>query len=214
MNMRLDTPLELTDALAFVPVDDATLQQARDLALKQRNDLVAQQRREETARLSASASKMERLPSVAAFADYGSIGSGIQNALPTRTLGIALRVPIFDGGRREARRADAESQLRQERLRTADLRDQIGLDVRLALDALASAAEEVKVAEEGLSLSENELAQAQRRYDAGVATGLEVTDAQTRVARARDNRIAALFHHAQARIDLGQASGTLRAMLP
>ena len=71
-------------------------------------------------------------------------------------------------------------------MRTNDLKEQIELDVRLALDALHSAEEQVKVAKEGLELAENELAQARRRYDAGVAIGLEVTDAQTPAgARAR-----------------------------
>ncbi len=93
------------------------------------------------------------------------------------------------------------------------MKDQIDLDVRLAIDALQSAEDEVKVAAEGLTLAENELAQARRRVDAGVAISLEVTDAQTRLSRARDNQTAALFHHAQARIDLGQATGTLRRML-
>ena len=48
---------------------------------------------------------------------------------------------------------------------------------------------------------------------AGVATSLEVTDAQTRLSRARDNQTTALYHHAQARIDLGQATGALDRFL-
>ena len=76
-----------------------------------------------------------------------------------------------------------------------------------------SAEDEVKVAAEGLTLAENELAQARRRVDAGVAISLEVTDAQTRLSRARDNQTAALFHHAQARIEFGQATGALRRLL-
>jgi outer membrane protein TolC len=150
---------------------------------------------------------------VSAFGDYGSIGGWVNDALPTRTYGVSLRVPIFDGGRREGRRAEAESQLRQERVRTNDLRDQIQLDVQLAIDALQSADDEVKVAAEGLTLAEDEVAQARRRVVAGVAISLEVSDAQTRLARARDNQTAALFHHAQARIDLGQAAGVLRSFL-
>jgi outer membrane protein len=49
--------------------------QAKAQALQERPDLKAQQDREENARLSASAVKMERLPSLAAFGDYGSIGT-------------------------------------------------------------------------------------------------------------------------------------------
>ena len=65
----------------------------------------------------------------------------------------------------------------------------------------------VKVAQEGLELSENELAQARRRYAAGVANSVEVTDAQTRLERARDNQTAALYNYNLARIDLAQAMG-------
>jgi len=213
MNLRLDTEIELTDRLTFQPVDTAELEEAKASALKMRPDYKAQLERQDNARLSSSAVKMERLPSVSTFANYGSIGSGITSAFPTRTYGVTLRVPIFDGGKREGRRVEAESQLRLERIRAGDLKDQIDLDVRLAVDALQSAEEEVKVAAEGLTLAENEVAQARRRVDAGVAISLEVTDAQTRLARARDNQTMALFHHAQARIDLGQATGTLRRFL-
>jgi outer membrane protein TolC len=68
----------------------------------------------------------------------------------------------------------------------------------------------VKVAREGLDLAENELAQARRRYDAGVAIGVEVTDAQNRLARARDNQTAALYNYNVGRIDLAQAMGAVR----
>jgi outer membrane protein TolC len=213
MNLRLDNDIELTDQLTYNPVDPAELEQVKASTLMMRLDYKAQLERQDNARLSASAVKMEHLPSVSTFANYGSIGSGITSAFPTRAYGVTLRVPIFDGGKREGRRSEAESQLRQERIRAGDLKDQIDLDVRLAVDALQSADEEVKVAAEGLTLSENELAQARRRVDAGVAITLEVTDAQTRLSRARDNQTMALFHHAQARIDLGQATGTLRRFL-
>jgi outer membrane protein TolC len=213
MGMRLDTEVRLTDRLEYRPVDAIALQQAREQAMRSRPDLKAQQEREQSARLSASATKLERLPSVHAFGDYGTIGSGFDAALPTRTVGIAVRVPIFDGGRRDARRAESASQYRQEKARTKDLEEQVELDIRLALDALSSAEEQVKVAGEGLELAGNELAQARRRYDAGVAAGLEVTDAQTRLERARDNRTAALFQYYVARVDLAQAMGNVRSAI-
>jgi outer membrane protein TolC len=156
---------------------------------------------------------MQRLPSVNAFGDYGSIGSGPDSALPTRTYGISLRVPVFDGGRRDAQRAESASQYRAEKVRTNDLKQQIDLDVRLALDDLKSADDQVKVAQEGIDLSQNELAQARRRFEAGVSTGVEVTDAQTRLERARDNQTAALYAYSVARINLAQALGRVRATL-
>ena len=75
MNLRLDTEIELTDRLTYAPVDAITLEQARAEALKLRAELKAQQEREANARLSGSAVRMERLPSLAAFGDYGTIGT-------------------------------------------------------------------------------------------------------------------------------------------
>ena len=213
IGMDLAATVELTQKLEFLPVTVASLEEAIKLALESRCDWKAQVKREEAARLNKSAVKWERLPSASVFADYGSIGSGFNDAIPTRTYGIAVRIPIFDGGRRDARRAESTSQLLQERLRTQDLRDQIELEVRTALDSLQSAADQVRTAEEGVALAEGELEQAQRRYAAGVGSSIEATDAQTRLQRARDNRIAALFNYNLARIELGTATGTIRLMI-
>ena len=42
---------------------------------------------------------------------------------------------------------------------------------------------------------------------------MEVTDAQTRLERARDNQTAALYNYNVARIDLAQAMGKVRSMV-
>ena len=207
------TPVRLTGRLDMQPVDQTTPEKALDVALQSRADWKAQQKREKTAQLTYSGVKMERLPTLVGFGDYGSNGLAIDNSVPTRTVGVALRLPIFDGGRRDARRAESLSQYEQERLRSLDLRRQIDLDVRLALDDLQSATDQVQVATEGLAQVEAEVEQAQRRYKAGVSSSLEVTDAQTRLARARDNRIAALFLYSRARLQLYQAMGTIRQVV-
>jgi outer membrane protein TolC len=122
---------------------------------------------------------------------------------------VTLKVPIFDGGRREARREESFIQYRQEQIRERDLEQQVELEVRLAIDALRSAEAQVIAAQEGLTLAQNELEQAQRRYQAGVTNSIEVTDAQTRLDRARDNQLAALYAHNLARIDLASATGSI-----
>ncbi|HLJ47573.1 MAG TPA: TolC family protein [Bryobacteraceae bacterium] len=208
IGVRLDNPVQLTDRLSYLPVDPEEEEKAVKLARDTRPDLKAQQERETSARLSYSSVKMERIPSIAAFGDYGPTGTNTSQ-IPTREYGIALRIPIFDGGRRDARRAESASQLRQEKIRTADLKDQIELEVRTALDSLRSADAQVKASREGLQLAENELAQARRRYQAGVTNSVEVTDAQTRLDRARQNEIDALYNHNLARIDLATAMGRI-----
>src|SRR5579864_457332 len=213
IGLRLENRVELMGKLEYVPVQNVEDAQALTTARENRAELKAQGQREENAKLNYSATKLERLPTLGAFANYGDLGSSVTDALPTRAYGITLRVPIFDGGRRDARRVESASAYRQEKIRTADLRDQVELDVRLALESLHSADAQVKAAEDGLMLAQNELAQAQRRYKAGVTNSIEVTDAQTRLDRARDNRINALYNYNVARIDLGTATGTIQSMI-
>lgn len=210
MGLDLSVSVELTGSLAYQPVDTAALESALRLAQGKRAEIAAQQQREQLARLNLSSVEAERLPTLSFFSDYGSIGRQDIGVRPTRTFGFALTVPLFDGGRRRQRREESLSQLRQEQIRTRDLRDQVELEVRLALDSLRSAAEQVETAREGLLLAQNEVEQARRRYAAGVAVPLEITDAQTRLDRARDNQVAALYNYNLARLELAAATGTIQ----
>lgn len=177
-------------------------------ALGTRADLQAQQKRESALQLNARSISAERLPSFGASGDYGNIGNG-SSGLPTRAIGVGVRIPIFDGGRREARRAEANIQVRQEHLRFEDLKRQVEYEVRVSLQNLENARAQIQTAKLGLELAENELAQARRRTEAGVGTNVELTDAQTRLSRARDNNLVALYLFNLARIDVASASGNI-----
>lgn len=214
LGLDLYIRVEPVEKMAYESVYIHDPRTAVEIALESRADWKAQLKREESARLNHSASRFERLPSVSLFADYGTIGSGIDNAVPTRTYGFSVKVPIFEGGRLEGMRAESSSMLRLQQERTQDLRDQIELEILVALDSLQSADLQVAAAREGLQLAEKELAQAERRYEAGIGSSIEVTDAQTRLERARDNNIQALFIHNIARIDLHSAMGTIRQIIP
>jgi len=209
MGLNLDANVELSDKLSYAEVNVATLEDSLKEARGQRAELKAQQQHEEVARLNYGAVSAARLPSAVAFGNYGAIGLAPDTSRATRDVGIELKVPVFNGFRREAQTAESLSQYRQEKTRTRDLEQQIELDVRLALDSFRSAKAQVQTAEDGLTLAQNEVAQAERRYQAGVTNSIEVTDAQTRLDRARDNRIAALFNYNLARIDLATATGTI-----
>ncbi len=210
MGLKLETTIQLTDKLSYTPADLGTLENSIASARTLRAELKAQKERERSAQMNYGSVRAERLPSVSASANYGSIGTEITGARPTYDYGFSLRVPVFDGGRRDARRSESLSQYRQEQTRTHDLDQQVELDVRLAFDSVNAAVNEVTTAREGLDLAQREVDQARRRYSAGVTNSIEVTDAQTRLDRARDNQIAALYDYNVARIDLAAATGKIQ----
>jgi outer membrane protein len=118
---------------------------------------------------------------------------------------------LFTGGRIRAEQARAK--LEEERVaeNRRALEARIVKEVKTALDQLNAARNAVEVANLGLKLAQDEVAQAQRRFQAGVTTNVEVITAQDELARASDNQISALFRFNQSRAALAQATGQIEA---
>ncbi len=209
IGLSFDVDLLLTDEMIMVSVPDQSIEEALQVARDNRSELMRQKERERLAALTLSSVQSERIPSIQAAGDVGLIGNEISNMLTNDSIGVFMSVPIFDGGQRTGRIAESRSLVRQEAIKTQDIRYQVSLEVRDALLTIHSAKEQVEVAEEGLQLSLTELELARERFAVGVATNIEVTDAQTSVAQARDNLIEGLFNFNAARINLARAQGRL-----
>ena len=212
IGLTFDVKLILTDDLKLVPVTPQTVNEALQVAREHRVELKAQKKRERLAALTLSSVVMERVPSLTANGDVGLIGNQPSKALTTDNVQVLLSIPLFDGGQREGRISEQRSLVRLESLRTRDVERQIGLEVRDALLTMESTQQQVAVAKKGLRLSFQELYLARRRFAVGLATNIEVTDAQTRVAQARDNLIEALFNFNASRVDLARAQGRLEGL--
>ena len=91
MGLRMDSSIEFTDKLDYKPIDPASSETLLEQARKARFEMKTQQQREEAARLSHSAVKAERLPTIGASADYGAIGADVVSSRATYTMGVSLR---------------------------------------------------------------------------------------------------------------------------
>ncbi len=212
LGIDFDVRLTLTDELTLVTVPSQSPTEALVAAHENRTELKAQITRQKLASLSLSSVTSERIPSLSFNGDYGWIGVKPEDAFATYTAGLMFSVPIFDGGQREGRISENRSRMRQESIRMKDVSDQITLEVRNALLTLDSSTQQVAVAEKGIELAMKELTFARDRFAAGLATNIEVTNAQTSVARARDNLIEALFRFNASRINLARAKGEIERL--
>jgi len=210
MGISFDVQVVLTDKLTMVPVPEQTMKEALQLAQDNRTELKVQKRRERLASLSLSSVASERIPSMQATGEVGMVGNQIPDMLTTDGVAVLMTVPIFDGGQREGRISEGRSIVRQEAINTQDIQYQITLEVRDALLTLNSSKQQVAVAEGSLKLSLTELELARERFAVGVATNIEVTNAQTSVAQARDNLIQGLFNFNASRISLARSQGRLQ----
>lgn len=212
LGIDFDVRLTLADELKLVEVAIQAPHDVLAAARENRVELKAQATREKLAALSLSSVTSERLPSLNFNGDYGMIGLKAEESFATRSVGVTLSVPVFDGGQREGRVSEVRSKVRQESIRMKDVSDQVTLEVRNALITLASSRQQVSVSEEGLKLALRELELARDRFEAGIANNIEVTNAQTSVARARDNVIEALFRFNASRVNLARAEGKLETL--
>ena len=212
LGISFEVRVTLTDELKFVPVEAQRTEEALMTARAQRLELKAQEDRQRLAALSLSSVAGERLPALSLNGDYGWIGVKPEDALATRSIGLMFSIPIFDGGQRESRISETRSRVRQESIRMKDVSDQVTLEVRNALLTLESSTQQVAVSEKGMELALKELTFARDRFAAGLTTNIEVTNAQTSVARARDNQIEALFRFNASRINLARAKGEIERL--
>lgn len=212
LGIDFEVRVVLTDELRFAPEQAQPAEQVLTIARQQRLELRAQENRQKLAALSLSSVTSERIPSLSLAGDYGWIGLKPEDALATRSIGLTFSIPIFDGGQRESRISETRSRVRQESIRMKDVSDQVNLEVRNALLTLESSQQQVAVAQKGIDLAAKELTFARDRFEAGLTTNIEVTNAQTSMARARDNLIEALFRFNASRINLARAKGEIETL--
>ena len=211
--VRLTTPLEVPSAqqLAQPDVDP-------ELLLAQRAAVQAAERqvtiREEQVRIARGA----YLPQVGLQMNYG------RQAFPTTPFGfdsqdwrtdwtatVALQIPIFTGLRRGADVQVARIELRQEELRLAQLREAVQLQYEQARGEKERAAATIAARQRTVEQAQRVHDLTVLRYEQGLATQLEVSDARLALLQSRTNLAQALadFYTADAEILRARGLGTV-----
>lgn len=207
IGLPVGQPFTLSEQLPYAPVPEMTLEQALDRAYKARPDYQAALERVAAAQASRAAAFATALPSVRVTADYGAIGLTPSEALGTFSVVGALNVPIFQGGRAHGRVLAADAELRNRRAEAEDVKAGVYYDVRTAFLDLQAGREQLEVATKARDLAAAQLTEARDRFAAGVASNIEVTQAQEAVALANEQYIGALYSYNVAKAMLARALG-------
>ncbi len=211
VGLPLEQRFELTDKVPYAALQAMSLDDALKQAYEMRSDFKASQALVRAAEDTKRAAEGERYPSVGLTADIGKIGPTPSSALRTYSVAAGVQVPIVRSGTIKARVLQADASLQQQRAQLEDLRARIDFEVRSAFLDLKAADDRVKVAQSAVELADQQLTQAQDRFSAGVASNIEVVQAQEAVATASDNYISSLYAHNVAKISLARALGVAEA---
>jgi HAE1 family hydrophobic/amphiphilic exporter-1 len=151
-------------------------------------------------------------PRVDFAADWGKRRMSLPSISSTGTawdFGVVATVPIFDGWRTKGQVAQARSNLASANLDELKLREGITLEVRTAVDSALEAIALLNALTGPVKQAEQLLFLAEKGYELGVKTRLEVQDAEQNVNTARANLAVAQRDYRVARVNLDWVAGVL-----
>ena len=209
VNVPATQPLKLTTPLSIPSAEQlaATADTLRDLS--NRAAVEAAQRQVRMRELGVRIARGAFFPDITFSMNYGKLGYPTDpfsfSGMDWRTdwsASLGVRIPIFDGLRRNAELDRAQTNLSTARLQLAQLREGVQIQYEQARG-------ERRRAQEAIAARQQTVTQAQRvydltvlRYERGLATQLEVSDARLALLQARTNLAQALsdFYVAEATV--------------
>lgn len=141
-------------------------------------------------------------------ANYAFSVSGFNATNTTYLVAALVNFPIWDGGitRAKVEQAKADEAISLNSLDNTKLN--VALEVRTAALDLQESGERTKSTAQNVALAEEALRLSEVRYEAGIATLVEVTNAQSALTLARFNNVAAQYDYASALARLQRATAT------
>jgi outer membrane protein len=125
-------------------------------------------------------------------------------------IGVNVNVPVFNGGLFKARRSEAELRARAASQSVKDLENRVMRDVRVAYLNARTAFERVGLTAQLLDQAKLALDLAQSRYDLGLSSIIEVSQAQLNLTSAQIASAGAKYDYQTQRVLLDYQVGVLR----
>jgi outer membrane protein len=188
--------------------NDAALVQ---LALQQRPELAQYRLERDSAARYAQAQKDARYPTISAIGSAGVVPIR-DDRLPDKYAagGLNVSVPIYTGGLLVARQREAELRAKAAEQNLLDQENNVIRDVRVAWLNANNALERWHISEEVLSQARLALDLAQTRYNTGLSSIVELSQAQLNVTAAEIERASAQYEYQIERAVLDYQVGTAK----
>ncbi len=194
---------EIKDNLEYEPttIDRAAL---RAEAIRQSPEYRQARLQSSAAEAGVQAASRNFLPNISGTGSYGGTQLDLN---PTWSLGLAFTWNIFDGGNRVAAYDEAKANLgaASARVKVAELT--LIQNLEQAEIAVEAAQERIQAARVLIASSQENFRLAQGRFDVGVGTILELTDAQLALTQASNTEAQALADYRIALAQLDRAAG-------
>jgi len=218
MGMDIDQPIVLTDTAI-----EQTLAMAQSLAQEaaadynNRTDFQLLQSQLKLNQYDLKRHRLSGLPSLSAFgtAAYNYSSSSFEDLFHKQYIfysmvGVQLNVPIFDGLQRRNRVKQARLAVEKTENDIDNLKLGIDFQVAQSRSTLRNSLLALQSQERNLELARSVLDLSHKKYQAGVGSNLELTQAQNDLLSAQNNYFQALLDVVNAQSDLQKATGAFK----
>lgn len=194
-----------------------------DFSVEERTEIQLMRKQAELLELNKKAIQAQAYPSLSLSAQYGYAGLGDEfpwfNKPPEvywtnfSTIGLTLKVPIFNGGIVNSKVKQADIALRK--LKAEEQDALLGMDLALknAITKINNSMITAKTQKENVKLAKEVLDNVENNYKFGLASLTDLLDAETSYADAQNNYTNALVDLKIAEIQLIKAKGELKSLV-
>jgi len=144
-----------------------------------------------------------------AFQD-NSFSNLYKTSYPATYFGLSLNVPIYNGGQRTNQVRQTEITLLKSKNDLYNLRNQLGLQASQARITFINGLQSLNNQKNNQALAQEVLRVAKIKYQQGVGSSIEVTQAQTALEDADNKYIQGLYDALVSKVDLDQAYGRIQ----
>ncbi len=196
----------IQDSLVFLPIKDS-LQVFLTSAEKEQPiyELLNQKKILAQQKVSVQASVMQ--PQIAAFGRYELLPDYLSNLEPDWVVGVTASVNIFSGFRNVNNLQSARHLVKEVDYLKSSMHHDINLFINKAYKEMRDAEQRYLQLESDIKLSDENYRQAQKRFESGYGTSLEVIDAQLVREKNRIDRLLSLLDYYRSLNELNTAAG-------
>ena len=182
-------------------------------ALAAHPGLSARRQGVEANRQSVAAARAEHLPQLVAFYQRNETNQDIDNSPRPRfsvdSVGLELKIPLYEGGRTSAAERVAQRQLDIANEQLEGITRQVEREVRLAFASAVANRARIDASDAQVDALVQTVKAQERGYELGVVTVVQVLDARRRLLRARSDQSRARYNYLRDLIALRIRGGVL-----
>lgn len=208
----IEGDFEIVETKLNDPYLTLTAQDVKALAKEFRPEIKVAQIAKEIAKKNVNYALGSFFPYLSLSATYQKLDQTPSNQMTNKesTYMIAsITFPVFEGGLRRAEVAEAKAKLRQAELQYEDILKEVVMDVDTAYHNYVTFRDTIKSLEDEVAYARENFNSVSKQYQHGLASSLDVTDANTFLVTAEKKLMEAYYNYQLAILRLRQATGTL-----